>query len=96
MSKSRPAATKEFNRALEIGRPPNVVKLFPNSRALIVSGKVIDRAMMGKGKAMTIAANGRSYFVIRGALRAAQKANAAIIIEIAKSEGGANAYCAVN
>jgi fructose-bisphosphate aldolase, class II len=31
--------------------------------------------------------------VIRGALRAAQKANAAIIIEIAKSEGGAAAYC---
>src|SRR4030066_1647140 len=87
---------KEFEKALEIGRPPNIVKLFPNSRALIVSGKVIDRAMIGKGKAMTIAANGRNYFVIRGALRAAQKANAALIIEIAKSEGGANAYCAVN
>ena len=60
---------KEFNKALEIGRPPNVVKLFPNSRALIVSGKVIDRAMIAKGKAMTIAANGRNHFVIRGALR---------------------------
>jgi len=34
--------------------------------------------------------------VIRGALKAAQRANAAIIMEIAKSEGGANAYCAVN
>jgi fructose-bisphosphate aldolase class II len=84
-----------FEKALEIGRPPNVVKLFPHSRALLVSGKVIDRAMLGKGKAMTIAANARNHFVIRGALRAAQKANAAIIIEIAKSEGGANAYCAV-
>jgi fructose/tagatose bisphosphate aldolase len=42
---------------------------------------------------MTIAANGRSQFVIRGALQAAQRANAAIIIEIAKSEGGVNAYC---
>jgi fructose-bisphosphate aldolase class II len=52
--------------------------------------------MMAKGKAMTIAANGRNHFVIRGALLAAQRANAAIIIEIAKSEGGANAYCAVN
>jgi len=61
-----------------------------------VSGKVIDRAMIGKGKAMTIAANGRNHFVIRGALRAAQRANAAIIVEIAKSEGGAGAYCAVN
>jgi fructose/tagatose bisphosphate aldolase len=92
MSKSN----KEFDRALEIGRPPNIVKLFPNSRALIVSGKVIDRALIAKGKAMTIAANGRNHFVIRGALRAAQKANAAIIVEIAKSEGGTNAYCAVN
>jgi fructose-bisphosphate aldolase class II len=86
---------KDFEKALEIGRPPNIKKLFPNSKALIVSGKVIDRAMRAKGKAMTIAANGRSYFVIRGALMAAQRANAAIIIEIAKSEGGSGAYCAV-
>ena len=52
--------------------------------------------MLSKGKAITMAANGRNIFVIRGALRAAQRANAAIIIEIAKSEGGASAYCAVN
>ena len=87
---------KSFEKALEIGRPPNVRKLFPNSKALIVSGKVIDRALRMKGKAMTIAANGRNRFVIRGALMAAQRANAALLIEIAKSEGGANAYCAVN
>ncbi|HVO76826.1 MAG TPA: class II fructose-bisphosphate aldolase [Candidatus Bathyarchaeia archaeon] len=87
---------KEFSKALRIGRPPNIVKLFPNSRALIVSGKAVDRALRSKGKAMTIAANARNTFVIRGALRAAQRANAAIIIEIAKSEGGADAYCAVN
>ena len=85
-----------FEKALEIGRPPNITKLFPNSKALIVSGKVIDRAMIAKGSAMTIAANGRNYFVIRGTLQAAQKANAAVIIEIAKSEGGASSYCAVN
>ena len=89
-------ASPEFEKALAIGRPPNIAHLFPNSKALIVSGKVIDRAMIAKGKAMTIAANGRNQFVIRGALRAAQRANAAIIMEIAKSEGGANAYCAVN
>jgi fructose-bisphosphate aldolase, class II len=88
--------TTDFEKALEIGRPPNVTKLFPNSKALIVSGKFIDRAMIAKGKAMTIAANGRSRIVIQGALQAAQKANAAIIIEIARSEGGASAYCAVN
>lgn len=86
----------DFEKALAVGRPPNIVKLFPNSHALIVSGKVIDRALMAKGKAMTIAANGRSNFIIRGALQAAQRANAAIIIEIARSEGGANAYCPVN
>ncbi len=89
-------ANADFTRALEIGRPPNIVKLFPNSRALIVSGKVVDRALLAKGQAMTIAANGRNHFVIRGALLAAQRANAAVIIEIAKSEGGASAYCAVN
>lgn len=85
-----------FEKALQIGRPPNIVKLFPNSRALIVSGKVIDRAMGAKGKAMAIAANGRNHFVIRGALKAAHRANAALIVEIAKSEGGASAYCATN
>ena len=89
-------ALTDFNRALDVGRPPNIVRLFPHSRALIVSGKVIDRALMAKGNAMTIAANGRNQFVIRGALKAAQRANAAIILEIAKSEGGAAAYCAVN
>lgn len=86
----------DFEKALAVGRPPNVVKLFPNSKALIVSGKVIDRAMLKKGQAMTMAANGRNHLVIRGALRAAQKANACLIVEIAKSEGGAGAYCAVN
>ena len=86
----------DFEKALEIGRPPNIKKLFPNSKALIVSGKVIDRAMKAKGKAMTIAANGRSSFVIQGALMAAQRANAAIIIEIAKSEGGASFYCPIS
>lgn len=85
-----------FEKALSIGRPPTIKTLFPNSKALIVSGKFIDRAMLKKGKAISMAANGRNSFVIRGALLAAQRANAVIIIEIAKSEGGANAYCAVN
>ncbi len=89
----RPA---DFDQALSMGRPPNIVALFPQSKALIVSGKYIDRAMLTKGKSVAMAANGRNHFVIRGALRAAQKANAALIIEIAKSEGGATAYCAVN
>ena len=94
---ARKAGSKtDLKAALKIGRPPSVAKLFPNSKALIVSGKVIDRAMTAKGKAVVLAANGRSQIVIRGALRAAQRANAALIIEIAKSEGGSSGYCAVN
>ena len=89
-------SAKEFEEALRIGRPPTIERLFPNSRALIVSGKFIDRAMLAKGRAIAMAANGRSNIVIRGVLRAAQRANAALIVEIAKSEGGASAYCAVN
>ena len=86
----------DFTRALEIGRPPNIVKLFPNSKALIVSGKIIDAALAEKGKAMTMAANGRNSLIIRGALKAAQRAQSCLIIEIARSEGGANAYCPVS
>ena len=96
MSKSMADYPDGFNDALAVGRPPNVSHLFPNSRALIVSGKYIDRAMRKKGAAITMAANGRNQFVIRGALRGAQRANAALMIEIARSEGGASAYCAVN
>ncbi len=88
--------SKAYQEALQIGRPPNIVKLFPESRALIVSGKYIDQAMLAKGGAIAMAANGRSNIVIRGALLAAQQANACLIIEIARSEGGASAYCAVN
>ena len=84
-----------FEKALQF-RPPNIRELFPNSKALIVSGKVIDRAMLAKGHAIAMACNGRNYFAIRGALKAAQRARAALIIEIAKSEGGQKAYCAVN
>jgi fructose/tagatose bisphosphate aldolase len=85
--------TSDFIKAIDLGRPPNIKKLFPNSKALIVSGKYIDLAMLKKGRSMTIAANGRNAFIIRGALAAAQRAKAAIIIEIAKSEGG---YCPNN
>ncbi len=92
----RKVSKADLKKAIEIGRPPNIKKLFPNSKALIVSGKVVDRAMMAKGRAVAMAANGRNQFVIRGALQAAQRANAPVIIEIAKSEGGQKAYCAVN
>ena len=83
----------EYEKVLELGRPPTIARLFPHSKALLVSGKVVDRALLAKTRAMTIAANGRSHLVIRGALQAAQRADAAIIVEIARSEG---TYCAVN
>lgn len=86
----------DFSKALSLGRPPNIQKLFPNSRALLVSGKYIDLAMLTKKQSICISANGRNSFVIRGALKAAQRANSVLIIEIAKSEGGANAYCPTN
>ncbi|MBR9979758.1 MAG: class II fructose-bisphosphate aldolase [Desulfatitalea sp.] len=89
-------APSDFAKALAVGRPPNIKALFPNSRALLVSGKFIDLAMLAKGHSICIAANGRTQLIIRGALRAAQRANSVLIIEIAKSEGGATAYCAVN
>ncbi len=84
---------RDFEKALSLGRPPNIKKLFPDSKALIVSGKLIDRALLKKGKSMTIAANARNRLIIRGVLKAAQRANACIIIEIAKSE---TKYCAIN
>ncbi|MDX9963046.1 class II fructose-bisphosphate aldolase [Desulfobacter postgatei] len=88
--------SEEYRKLLDYGRPPNVKKCFPNSKALIVSGKYIDRAMLAKGGCMTIAANGRNAFVIKGTLAAAQRANAAVIIEIARSEGGTGAYCSTS
>jgi len=85
----------DFERCLEIGRPPNVHQLFPHSKALLVSGKYVDKAMLKKGQAIALAANARNSFVLRGALLGAQRANACLIIEIARSEGGAKAYCDV-
>jgi fructose-bisphosphate aldolase, class II len=86
---------KKYTEALK-HRPETIKKLFPNSKALIVSGKVIHAAMLKKTKVgtpcMTIAANGRNEWVIEGALKAAARANAAILVEIAKSEAG---YCPV-
>ena len=66
-------SSSDFEKAIQSGRPPNVTRLFPNSRALIVSGKYVDQAMAEKGQAIAMAANGRNNLVIRGALQAAQR-----------------------
>lgn len=89
-------SSSDYAKAISVGRPPNIQKLFPNSKALLVSGKYIDLAMIAKQNAICMAANGRNSFVIRGALKAAQRANSVLILEIARSEGGADAYCAIN
>ena len=47
MANKETTSVNDFNEALKVGRPPNIVRLFPNSRALIVSGKVIDRVKCG-------------------------------------------------
>ena len=86
----------DLEKCVQAGRPPNVAELFPNSKALLVSGKYIDRAMRAKGQSIAMAANARNSFVLKGALLGAQRANSCLIIEIAKSEGGANAYCPVS
>jgi len=83
----------QYGKLIQVGRPPNIVRRFPHSQALIVSGKIINQAMVTKGQAMTIAANGRNTFVIQGALQAAQRADAVLLIEIARSESN---YCPVN
>ena len=88
--------SKTFWKAAPIGRPPNVLKSDPKSRILFIGGECIDWVVLYERCATCKTANGRSHIVIRGALLAAQQANACLIIEIARSEGGANAYCAVN
>ena len=50
MPASKSRIPNGFKKALAVGRPPNVVKLFPNSNALLVSGKYIDRAMLARGQ----------------------------------------------
>ena len=89
-------STTDFQQCVSSGRPPNIQTLFPHSQALIVSGKYIDRAMAAKGRAVAMAANARNSFVLKGALLGAQRANACLILEIARSEGGVKAYCDVS
>jgi hypothetical protein len=52
MSFEKQKLSPEVIKALKIGRPPNITRLFPYSRALIVSGKVIDRATIEKGSVL--------------------------------------------
>ena len=40
MSSKSAISEKDFEKALEVGRPPNIRRLFPNSKALIVAGRL--------------------------------------------------------
>lgn len=90
-------AGRLHNIALQVGRPDTIKKLFPNSKALIIGGNMMNEIIAQKGQTSFIAANGRNEAVIKGALEAAQEANSGVIIEIAKSEGGIQkSYCPYN
>lgn len=90
-------AGRLHNVALKVGRPDTIKALFPESKALIIGGSMMNEIIGQKGQISFIAANGRNEAVIRGALLAAQEANSGVIIEIAKSEGGIeSSYCPYN
>lgn len=68
-------------------RPENVQKLFPNSKAPLVNGKVLYQAAR-KANAMVMAANIRCRLPLEGIIRASMATQAPVIYEIAKSELG--------
>ncbi|MDD2207482.1 MAG: class II fructose-bisphosphate aldolase [Aminobacterium sp.] len=73
-------------------RPLNVQALWGNEEVGLVSGRDIVRAFR-EANAIILAANARNPLTIKGVFRAAKKLNAAVFIEIAKSEA---TYCAGN
>lgn len=70
-------------------RPLNVQARFGNSQMGLVSGRDICAAAKQCG-CIALAANARHPIVIKGVLQAAKKKNAAVLIELAKSE---STYC---
>lgn len=70
-------------------RPLNVQARFGDSAMGLVSGRDIAAAAR-EVDSICLAANARHPLVIKAALRAAKKLNAAILIELAKSE---STYC---
>ena len=73
-------------------RPLNVQALWENEEVGLVSGRDIVRAFR-EANAIILAVNARNPLTIKGVFKAAQKLNAAVFIEIAKSE---STYCAGN
>ena len=73
-------------------RPLNVQAFWENEDVGLVSGRDIVRAFR-EANAIILAVNARNPLTIKGVFKAAQKLNAAVFIEIAKSE---STYCAGN
>lgn len=83
--------SKSYKELLE-KRPLNVQARFGNEELGLVSGRDI-LAANKEVDSIVLAANARNPLVIKAVLRAAKKKNAAVLIEIAKSEA---TYCGAN
>ena len=70
-------------------RPLNVRALWGSEKLGLVSGRDIVAAAR-ENEAIVLAANARSPLTVKGVLKAAKACNAAVYIEIAKSE---DSYC---
>ncbi|HAA47461.1 MAG TPA: ketose-bisphosphate aldolase, partial [Synergistaceae bacterium] len=70
-------------------RPLNVQAVYESEPVAIVSGRDIAEAAK-KTKSIVLAANVRNPLTIKGVLKAAKKLNAAVLLELAKSE---STYC---
>jgi fructose-bisphosphate aldolase class II len=82
---------KLYQKALN-RRPLNVRRIWEDEPVGLFSGRDIFRAARESG-AIVLAANARHPITAKGVLRAAKKHNAAVLIEIAKSETN---YCGSN
>ena len=82
---------KAYKEMLE-RRPLNVKVLWGNEQVGLVSGRDVYAACKELG-CVVLAANCRNPLTAKGVLRAAKKLNAAVVLEIAKSEA---AYCLGN
>ncbi|MDY3869609.1 MAG: class II fructose-bisphosphate aldolase, partial [Pyramidobacter sp.] len=80
-----------YRKALE-RRPLNVRALWNSEDVGLFSGRDIFQVMKDNG-AIALAANARHPMTVKGVLRAAKKLDAAVLIEIAKSECN---YCGAN
>lgn len=80
--------SRSFRELLE-KRPLNVQSVFGNEPVALVSGRDLAVAARAKGS-IVLAANVRNPLTIKGVLKAARELDAAVMLELAKSE---STYC---